>query len=199
MSSFFDIRCPSLPRLKGGKPCGFSPELHVDADLLKKFQACGVLIVSAKSPNCIKKATEKLARYFLYEMGFDFIPFSANEWTRVRYYRPLNGEGVRFETDDSLRCFLWYDTSNESIGESRLPVIGAACFRSWKSAGSSQRNWKLAWIWIYPFRRRNKMLSRAWPLFECMFGHFHIESPVSTGMRSFLQHRNWLPPKLQSE
>ena len=157
------------------------------------------MIVSKDSPTCIKKATEKIARFFFYELGFDFVPFNANEWTKVRYYRPLNGEGERHATDDSLRCFLWYDKSNESIGELRLPAIGAACFRGWISSKDNQRTWKLAWIWIHPFRRRDKMLSKAWPLFERMFGHFHVEFPVSDGMRSFLQNRQWTPPKLEVE
>ena len=198
MSTFFDIRCPSLQRLAGGKPIGFTPTLHVDDDLIRKFQALGVLIVSKESPTCIKTATEKLARYFFYELDFDFVPFNANEWTKVRYHRPVNSEGVRHETDDSLRSFLWYDTSNDSLGEARLPVIGAACFRGWISKKSDRRTWKLAWIWIHPYRRRHKMLSKAWPLFERMFGHFYVEPPVSNGMKLFLQNRKWSPPKLES-
>lgn len=194
MSSFFDIRCPSLRRLKGGEPIGFSPELEVEADLVEKFQSLGILIVSNDSPICIKKATEKIARYFFYELGFDFVPFRADEWTKVRYYRHLNREGTRHETDDSLRCFVWYDTSNDSIGNLRLPVIGAACFRGWINSKDQRRVWRLAWIWIHPYRRRKKMLSRAWPLFERMFGLFYVESPFSDGMDLFLQKRGWNQP-----
>jgi hypothetical protein len=199
MSSIFDIRCPSLPRLEGSKPIGFSPAIHVDDGLVKKFQALGVLIVSKDSPACIKKATEKIARYFFYELSFDFPPFQADEWTKVRYYRRLNDEGERHETDDSLRCFLWYDNSHESAGDLRLPAIGAACFRSRVNQKNNQRTWKLAWIWIHPFRRRKKMLAKAWPLFEEMFGPFHIEPPFSEAMRSFLKNRQWSPPKLEVE
>lgn len=190
MSSIYDIRCPTIGNDRKNI-IGYSPSIELPREIAKAMQAQGILIVSADSDKRLKVATEKIARFFFWEMGFDSIQFLASEWTRIPGYSPPRYD----QTDESLRAFLWYDNSSEYYSAGRWPIIGGCCFRR----PVQHIPWRLDWIWLHPFARGKKKLERAWPYFNKMFGHFFVMPPVSKAMYEFLQKQGFSQPKLPEE
>lgn len=166
---------------------GHSPAIELPHKIVQPLQDQGILLVSADSDKRLKKATERVARFFLREMGFYSIQFLASEWSRIPGYSP-----PRFEqTDESLRAFLWYDNSTEYYLAGRWPIVGG---RSVKDLP-----WRLDWIWLHPFARGKKKLERSWPHFSMMFGHFFVMPPVSKSMYKFLHKQGYSQPKPPEE
>jgi hypothetical protein len=170
---------------------GHSPSIELPREIVTAMQSQGILIVSAASDKRLKVATEKIARFFFWEMGFDSIQFLASEWTRIPGYSPPRYD----QTDESLRAFLWYDNSSEYYSAGRWPIIGGCCFRR----PVQHIPWRLDWIWLHPFARGKKKLERAWPCFNKMFGHFFVMPPVSKVMYKFLQKQGISQPMLPEE
>jgi hypothetical protein len=190
MSNIYDIRCPMIGN-NGKNIIGHSPSIELPRDIVIAMQAQGILIVSAASDKRLKVATEKIARFFLWEMGFDSIQFLASEWTRIPGYSPPRYD----QTDGSLRAFLWYDNSSEYYSASRWPIIGGCCFRR----PVQHKPWRLDWIWLHPFARGKIKLDRAWPYFNKIFGHFYVTPPFSKAMYQFLQKQGFSQPKPSEE
>lgn len=131
-------------------------------------------MVTAGSPTSYKKAVETLGVCFLREMGYDFRPFTASEYSN-RIYRPVSER----TTDVNTKSFLWYDSHEGHPGH--WPTFGGCSFRL---KGST---WMLMWIWMHPYVRRKGHLKAAWPFFRSMFGVFFPDPPVSHSLESFMQ------------
>lgn len=63
-------------------------------------------------------------------------------------------------------------------------IAGACAFRLREYEGRTW--WGLQWVWVAPNFRRKGLLSSRWAMFRERFGNYHIETPLSKGMQSFL-------------
>lgn len=173
--SYYDIR-PVV--LKGDRNTGSVQRYH--ESMSQVVQRCrsgfpaGVCMVTSKSTLPYKKAVETIAVAFTREMGYDFRPFSASEYSNRIYRRP----DAR-TTDENTRSFLWF---NEKEGyRGHWETFGGCTFRLMGDI------WMLMWIWIHPYERRKGHLSAAWPFFQSMFGIVVPDPPMSPELLSFLK------------
>jgi hypothetical protein len=128
--------------------------------------------VRPDSPLGLRKAVERLARFFQREFRYDFLQYSATEG--------------RFEDRLSKdRAYLW--TLPTWPPEKEI-AIGACCFR-WREWSNVPPGWGLAWVWFHPFERGKGHLTGAWAYFLQRFPGFRCEPPISSAMRSFLAKR----------
>ena len=187
MSSIYDIRCPMIGNDRKNI-IGHSPSIELPHEIVQALQDQGILLVSSASDKRLKVATERIARFFLREMEYDSIQFLASEWSRIPGYTTPRYE----QTDQSLRAILWYDNGTEYYCAGKWPIIGGCCFRR----PVDDYPWYLDWIWLHPFARGKKRLLHAWPIFNQIFGHFAVMSPVSNSMSEFLRRVKFIPPTL---
>lgn len=115
----------------------------------------------------LRRHAAKFARSLQFEQGYDFPTFDEN--------LPL----------DALALYLleyggWW--------------IGAFCFvesmadrENSHCDANSVANWKAAWFWLHPNRRRSGVLTELWPQFEALHGRFLLQAPLSKGMKPFAE------------
>ena len=129
----------------------------------------GLKKVSADSDIDEKKALEQFARYFKNEMHYDNIQYEAHRHDKktVGFLFTTNAMDICTEEHDSVptRC------------------VGGCSFRS------VQDTWVLCWVWIHPFFRHKKLMSRNWKQFVNEFGNFAVETPVSPPMQSIMERQ----------
>lgn len=117
-----------------------------------------------------KQALEQFSRYFKNEMHYDNIQYEADNHSNnyVGFLFTVSAIDVCTEEHESMptRC------------------VGGCGFRKVQDA------WVLCWIWIHPFFRKKRLLSRAWSTFCTEFGDFAIEVPLSTSMESFVKKQS---------
>lgn len=118
--------------------------------------------ITPKSPLKFRKAVQEMAYYFKREMKFDFVQFATGD------------------KQDPYIVYVWNDPSVH-YGNYATPLIGAACFRPRGDICGLQ------WVWIHPYHRRQKLLTKAWPFFQEMHGGFDVEGPYSQAMLGFLK------------
>ncbi len=157
--TYLDIRCPTVPvetiylqqgRLRDGE---HGREI--------------VLQVTRTTPIVIKRAVEKLARYFRREFEYDFSNYTVDEHT------------------DACGAWLWID---RTYGE-RWPATGHAVF--WRAEDG---NWDLGSVWQHPYRRDQGRLRAIWPTWQQIYGPFWIATPLSSAMRGFLMNSDTVLP-----
>lgn len=117
--------------------------------------------VNYKSPRWKHKEMYNRALAFKREFHYDFI-----QWDKG---------GTE---DKDAHGFLLTGKSGE--------IVGACAFRNRLQKDNSYR-WGLQWIWICPIERGKGHLSKRWSMFRERFGDFLVESPVSDGMKAFLE------------
>jgi hypothetical protein len=166
-SEFFKIEAPTILGINGIS----------DKRLISKNQQ--LYEITIKPLNCIrinrcalinkyslikyKKCVEKLALYFKREEGYDFIQFCA---------LPKNKD------EDNYEAWLFHTISEQ--------VIGSCVFRKINDPIHTDIKWKLDWIWLHPYFRRNGILSGTWDKFMLRYGFFYLEFPLSYAMHKFL-------------
>lgn len=125
--------------------------------------------ITPTSPKNQREALEVMAGYFKREMRYDHLQYEAAAH------------------DDHCTGALICDPASDLVtNESHFPnyVIGGACFRRRLAGG-----YALDWIWLHPFARNRRKLSRLWPRFKDKFGEFQLTEPLSPHMKSFLEKR----------
>ena len=120
------------------------------------------------------KRVERLAQYFRREFRYDFVQWSATN------------------DEPSARAFVWVvDHWPHPVG------FGACCFR-WREWTDAPHGWALQWIWLHPYERGKGHLTRVWPYFRETFGDFHVERPLSSAMRAFLERHQRIESEQES-
>lgn len=122
-------------------------------------------LVTAFSPAWMHYEMYQRARAFKREEGYDFVQWHAPDG----------------ENDPKVQGFL--------LSEDDGTILGAIAFR-WREPEKEPAFWGLQWVWVAPKARRSGVLSSRWPMFRARFGDFHVEGPVSEGMRLFLAKRD---------
>jgi hypothetical protein len=130
----------------------------------------------------LQKAVEQLGRYFRREFQYDFMPFEAG---------CMRGD---------FRGFL-FPILNEFVGRDHVRIGGVAMFE-WQTKEDVQdpaygERWWLMWAWFHPYQREKGHLTRAWRHFQSEFQDFHIQRPLSSAMRHFLEKTD--PEKLLAQ
>ncbi len=118
-------------------------------------------LVKASSPPWKHFEMYRRAQAFKREEGYDFVQWQSSDG----------------ETDPHVQGFLLSDDDGA--------VQGAIAFR-WRVPEDEQPFWGLQWVWVCPRARKSGVLSARWLAFRERFGDFHVEGPVSEGMRAFL-------------
>lgn len=136
------------------------------------LSANGVCEITHDSEQDKKDALEKFARYFKNEMHFDNIQYEANRHDR-------NCIGFLF-VENAMDIMTDDHTSMPSR------CIGGCVFIK------KGENWVLCWVWLHPYFRNKRILSRQWKIFYSKFGDFYIEAPISFSMQAFLSKQNSL-------
>jgi hypothetical protein len=123
------------------------------------------LAVNFRSPKSHRRAVWKIAQFFRREFHYDLIQY-----------------GYEGDDDDFTHAaYLWVPDC--AVDGFRVHCIGATCFRKRGDRMAMQ------WIWLHPFWRRQRLLTRAWPRFQQAHGSFDVETPLSDAMKGFL-HKN---------
>lgn len=139
----------------------------------------GVCMVTTGSPPPLIDALETLGACFVRDLGYDFRPFTAFEYSpESRCYTDQP------TTDTNTRSFLWFKPSQE-------------CPRQWDAVGGCTFRlmvtmWRFQWVWFHPDERRQGRLQAAWPFFRSMFGFFVPDDPVSSGLVNFMKKNGYL-------
>ena len=125
--------------------------------------------ITPTSPNNQREALELMAGHFKREMRFDHLQYEA------------------CAHDENCVGALVCEAAMDLVtNEDHFPnyVIGGACFRRASSA-----DYVLDWIWLHPFARNRRNLSRLWPRFKDRFGEFRVTEALSAHMKSFLERK----------
>lgn len=128
-----------------------------------------ILHISPSSPRDQREALETMASHFKKEMRYDHLQYEA------------------IAHDDDCVGILICDPALDLVkDEGHFPnyVVGGACFR--KRALSC---FVLDWIWLHPYARNRRKLSKYWPRFKEEFKDFVVAEPLSPHMKSFLERR----------
>lgn len=118
-------------------------------------------LVTALSPAWKHYEMYQRARAFKREEGYDFVQWHSSDG----------------EDDPKVHGFL--------LSRNEGTILGAIVFR-WREPEGDPAFWGLQWAWVTPSARRSGILSSRWRAFRERFGDFHVEGPVSEGMRAFL-------------
>jgi hypothetical protein len=116
-----------------------------------------------------RKALEKLAVYFMREIGHDC--------QQVDLFSGSKDEDKFFIFSDSYREY-WSPL-----------VIGGCSFRH-REYSNHPPVLSLEWIWFHPYYRDKGILSAFWPAFRKLYGDFAIDRPLSSTMKGFLKSKN---------
>jgi hypothetical protein len=162
-----------VPRIRARDPQGrYIPMLpwgeRHPGDVRPKPTMCSLSLseVTGRSPIAVRRAVETLARYFQREFRYDFIQYSANQ-----------------PGDSRDHTFLWTrDDVTHHEG------VGAICFR-WREYSNVPHGLAVAWVWIHPYLRRQRILASHWDCFRRVYGDFYVEPPLSSAMKAFLESR----------
>ncbi len=65
------------------------------------------------------------------------------------------------------------------------PDFSGGCFR--QREYKDGLIWCLDWLWIHPYARDRKVLTKHWLTFNSKFGDFFIEPPYSKAMQPFIE------------
>lgn len=130
----------------------------------------GITRVWYGDPKNARKAIYEFAVYFRREFGYDFVQYSM--------------EMDRSSHNGNTQAFLFHHY--EFGTHCRRIAYGACCFRFRKDYTDVEPHWALQWIWIHPLNRGNGTLTKHWKTFECLFGNFMVETPLSKAMKYFL-------------
>jgi hypothetical protein len=112
------------------------------------------------------QVTERYARYFKREFGYDFVQYAASEpydmhetqvwlWTSCRY------EGYR--------------------------VLGACCCRWRTYTNLPEGFWAMQWVWLHPYARHKGLFTAAWPVVLQQYGALHLEPPLSGAIQHIVR------------
>lgn len=125
-----------------------------------------LLYVSPTSSMNQREALERMAAHFKREMRTDYLQYEACA-----------------HDDNCVGVLICDQASDLVMDEDHFPnyVIGGACFRR-RASGAHI----LDWIWLHPFARNRRKLSKLWPRFKKEFGDFELTEPLSPHMKSFL-------------
>ncbi len=131
--------------------------------------------VKASSPHEVRKVLEQFARYFKAEFHYDDVQYYADEH------------------DERCIGFLFTESALDIVTDehTQMPTrcSGGCCFRKEKFTDGDK--WVLYWVWLHPFFRHRRILSRHWKKFREQFGDFIVEPPVSSAMQSFLKKHDF--------
>jgi hypothetical protein len=122
---------------------------------------------------------EIIARCFRREFGYDFPPFTADEWLR-----PGGSTGQQ----------VYLLTSGE-IGDWRkgvgylVPLVGVVGMARDFYTNLPPGTWTLTWAWLHPYNRGHGVLSSVWPHIIAKHGNICVQPPYSSAMRAFLDKR----------
>jgi len=103
---------------------------------------------------------------------------------RTRKVATLLGRYFRDEGDFNCSAFAKRDSSY--VWRVKGRGVGALGFERIRGV------WRLRWVWIHPFMRRQGLLNEAWPWFRLKHGDFIVDRPLSAAMEAFLRKRNEL-------
>lgn len=133
-----------------------------------------IIFVEKDSDKYLRDHLESFARYFKKEFKYDYIQYEANEhlFESTKYSGFLFSEMAR----DKL----------EEDKETPYRLYGGGCFR-WQTFENGSSKWKLDWIWLHPFFRHRRKLSKQWQTFKEKYGSFDIEKPLSADMERFVK------------
>lgn len=125
-----------------------------------------LLCVRGDAPKTWRRAVYRTALMFRREFGYDFVGY---------------GEDPSSDGPED-RAYLFLDTHTETG-----VTIGACSFRQHVSP-TTKKPWnQLQWVWLHPYRRRQRLLAEAWPFFRSRWAPFFVDTPLSTAMQSFLE------------
>lgn len=142
----------------------------------------GLVEVTDKSAYRHRMAVEKIAVYFLREMGYGFVQYDAKEPSGGTYEPYIPTVAYLF-TNPNL---LHYTKS----GKSKIQTVGACCFREREYQEIPNPVWELDWIWLHPYKRNKGYLERYWSVFIDKFDIFFPSRPISKSMEKFLIKQN---------
>ena len=148
---------------------GLIERLRISVPIISKPDGELLIRVDCDSPLQHRKAVRKMAEFFHRESCYDFVMY---------------GRGGK-DTDPKHVAFLFLPHEAGGVTDLRIPCVGGTCFR-WREWTDSPPGYAMQWVWMHPFYRRKKLLSRAWPEFRKQFGDFHVEPPLSDAMKAFL-------------
>lgn len=128
--------------------------------------------ITPSTPLRARKATEIIAYYFKREFNYD-----------APGYHPDEDQ----DRKDRIFLLLEGDYHDETYN-----AVGAIVFR-WRKYSNAPEQRVLDWVWIHPFLRQTGIFTTYWTIFRELYGDFHVESPYSKAMHSFLVKMNALP------
>jgi len=123
--------------------------------------------ISSSSPATDRKACETLATCFKREMHYGF----------VQYIASSHGH----EKDRVLVL------ESPSYVE-KVYAMGAVCIR-WREYTDHEPEYAMAWVWLHPYMRRQRHLTRLIPYLKATFSPLLFETPISSAMQSFIKNK----------
>ena len=115
-----------------------------------------IVKINKHSPKTYKNAVLALACYFRREFNYDFAQYDPRD-----------------DSDYESWVFI------TRLGR----AFGACTFR--KTKYNNTPKWKLDWVWIHPFLRRKRILSKVQKIFRNKYDDFLLELPLSDAMFKF--------------
>jgi hypothetical protein len=131
-------------------------------------------LVTDESPPRLQAAVYSAALAFKREMHLDFLQF----------YDPVpsaTGGGAQ-NAGSPWEAWLFGSQAYETR---RSLSAGSACFYQGVYA-ELPHTWTLSWVWIHPYDRRRRHITKAWPMWTERYGDFLIERPISDPMISLI-------------
>jgi hypothetical protein len=112
------------------------------------------------------QVTERYARYFRREFGYDFVQYDADEAYDLH----------------ETQAWLWTSCDYEGYR-----VLGACCCRYRRYTNLPESLWALQWVWLHPYARHKGLFTAAWPVLLQQYGALHLEPPVSGAIRHIVR------------
>jgi hypothetical protein len=130
------------------------------------------LTVERASPGWMQAMVYERARRLQREEHYDFVQWSADgpNWER----------SSEFPTPP--HAILLIEQGNIAVG-----IAGFQTGQFWSNICLG---WHMLFVWVAPEWRRQGILSRRWPAWRAAYGEFTVETPISSGMASFLAKVN---------
>ena len=136
-----------------------------------------IIEVDRESDSHLYKEVYKIATYFREEFNYDSVGFC-----------PF---GYRNEPKRKYKALLFTEEASDKHDKEPMPHrIYGACNFTVQEYLLDKDYWVLQWIWIHPRFRHKGNLRKTWDKLEEKFGNFHIASPVSNDMNTFLKKIN---------
>lgn len=170
--SQYDITCPTVTETALDKNTDATfdhprqPQAPIETRRQYYWDHSRPVLITSRSPLPLRRSTEKLARYFRREFGYDFVNFDARE------------------RDPDCEAWLWI--TRDFASAAGWCATGHAVF--WKIAFHDRPGpeWQLGSAWQHPYFRGHGRLTAIWPHWARSYGPFWVETPWSPAMQAFL-------------